>query len=84
MVLLWVFKMWQTTEEEKQSIKEDNQIIQSLENDTPISKEEKTPKSKTVFEKKIFVLPNILFENNSDVLLPISYNSLDFNRLFRE
>lgn len=43
----------------------------------PISKEEKTPKSKTVFEKKIFVLPNILFENNSDVLLPISYNSLD-------
>lgn len=35
-----------------------------------------TPTKKS-FEKKIFTLPNILFENNSDILLPIAYNSLD-------
>ena len=36
----------------------------------PIIKEKFTP-------RKIFTLPNILFETNSDRLLPISYNSLD-------
>jgi outer membrane protein OmpA-like peptidoglycan-associated protein len=43
----------------------------------PISQKEKTPQPMIVFEEKTFVLPNILFENNSDILLPISYNSLD-------
>lgn len=32
---------------------------------------------KMIFEQKTFTLPNILFENNSDILLPIAYNSLD-------
>lgn len=43
----------------------------------PISKKEETPNPEIIFEKKIFTLPNILFENNSDILLPIAYNSLD-------
>ncbi|MFK8006588.1 MAG: OmpA family protein [Saprospiraceae bacterium] len=43
----------------------------------PIFKKKKTPKPKIIYEKKIFTLPNILFENNSDILLPIAYNSLD-------
>ncbi len=42
-------------------------IPQEIENSQP----------QTIFEEKTFVLPNILFENNSDILLPIAYNSLD-------
>lgn len=38
---------------------------------SPISTSEK------FIPKKIFTLPNILFESNSDKLLPIAYNSLD-------
>ncbi len=43
----------------------------------PFSQKEKTPQSEIIFEKKIFTLPNILFKNNSDILLPVAYNSLD-------
>jgi len=43
----------------------------------PISQNDKTPKPEIIFEKKIFTLPNILFENNSNILLPVAYNSLD-------
>ena len=45
--------------------------------ETPISQKDKTPEPETIFEEKIFTLPNILFENNSDILLPVAYNSLD-------
>ena len=38
-------------------------------------KEETPPKN--IFEEKTFILPNILFKNNSDILLPVAYNSLD-------
>ena len=38
---------------------------------------EETLKPEVIFEEKIFTLPNILFKNNSDILLPVAYNSLD-------
>lgn len=45
--------------------------------DIPIFQKVEISQSEIIFDKKIFTLPNILFENNSDILLPIAYNSLD-------
>lgn len=54
----------------------ENSLIDSIPLE-PISQKEEIPKPEIIFEKETFILPNILFKNNSATLLPVAYNSLD-------